>query len=150
LTSAISNPSPFIREGAKPPIAATTRLDRSSRSRSSTTSTKHGRKVVRSYHNENHVGDTTVRPAQGRIVSQVPTWPTTIDEIMSSFEFALGAADVRSRRGYRSAYATWNSNRQWNYERGRQWATQAPRSVALKRDGKLTAKAKRWFTDEIL
>jgi len=83
-------------------------------------------------------------------MTQVPTWPTTIDEIMSSSEFALGAIDARAGRGYRSAYATWGSNRQWNYERGRAWGVLAPRSVILKRDGKLTAQARRWFTNEIL
>ena len=85
-----------------------------------------------------------------RVMSQVPTWPTTIDEIMSSFEFALGAIDARAGRGYRRAYAIWDIDRQWNYERGRQWGAQAPRSVTLKRNGKVTITARRWFTNEIL
>jgi hypothetical protein len=62
----------------------------------------------------------------------------------------LGVIDGRAGRDHRSAYATWGSNEQWNYERGRQWAVLAPRSVALKRSGKLTAEAKHWFTDDIL
>jgi len=83
-------------------------------------------------------------------MSQVPTRPTTLEKIMSSPEFALGAIDARAGRGYRNAYATWSGNRQWDYERGRQWAAQAPRAVALKRNGKVTAEARRWFGDEIL
>jgi hypothetical protein len=83
-------------------------------------------------------------------MTQVPTWPTTIAAIMSSCEFAMGAADARAGRGYRSAYATWGSNRQWNYERGRAWGLLAPRLVTLKRNGKVTAEARRWFTNEIL
>jgi hypothetical protein len=58
--------------------------------------------------------------------------------------------DGRAGRGYRSAYATWDIDRQWNYERGRVWAGLAPRSMALKRNGKLTAAAKSWYRDEIL
>jgi len=69
---------------------------------------------------------------------------------MGTREFALGVIDGRARRGHRSDYATWDTNRQWNYERGRAWAALAPRSVVLKRNGEITAEAKRWFTDDIL
>ena len=31
--------------------------------------------------------------------------------------------------------------KQWNYERGRQWVQQAPRTVALKRNGKISDEA---------
>ena len=83
-------------------------------------------------------------------MGQVPTSLTTIDAIMNTPEFALGMIDGRAGRGHRSAYATWGIDEQWNYERGRAWALLAPRSVVLKRGGKLTAEAKRWFTDDIL
>jgi hypothetical protein len=82
--------------------------------------------------------------------AQVPTFPTTIDAIMSTREFVLGVIDGRAGRGHRSDYATWDTDRQWNYERGRTWAAVAPRSVVLKRNGEITAEAKRWFTDDIL
>jgi hypothetical protein len=74
-------------------------------------------------------------------VDQVPTFLTTVEEIMASPYFVLGAADQRAGRGYRSAYTTWSVNNLWNYERGRAWAVLAPRSVALKRDGKLNPAA---------
>jgi len=82
---------------------------------------------------------------------QVPTSPTTIEEIMATREFALGVIDGRAGRGYRSTYATWKPKDQWNYERGRAWAAVAPRAVVLlKRNGELTAEAKRWFIDDII
>jgi hypothetical protein len=83
-------------------------------------------------------------------MSQVPTTLTTAEEIMMSPYFALGAADQWAGRGYRSTYATWQGNDQWNYERGRAWAVVAPRSVALKRDGKLNPAAIKWFYEAVL
>jgi len=68
---------------------------------------------------------------------------------MNTAQFTCGVIDRRAGRPYRSDYATWSVNEQWNYERGRAWATLAPRSVALKRDGKLTAEAMHWFTRDI-
>jgi hypothetical protein len=81
---------------------------------------------------------------------QVPVFPTTIEEIMNTREFALGVIDGRAGRGHRSDYATWGTDAQWNYERGRAWAAIAPRSVQLKRDGRITAEAVKWFSDDIL
>jgi hypothetical protein len=78
--------------------------------------------------------------------AQVPTRPTTIDEIMSSPKFALGVADVRAGRGIRPDYDLWgHDNDRWNYERGRQWATLAPRDVPLKIAGKLNPRAVRLY-----
>jgi hypothetical protein len=82
--------------------------------------------------------------------AQVPEMPTTIDAVMNTREFALGVIDARAGRGHRNHYATWGIDEQWNYERGRAWAALAPRSVALKRNGEITAEAKRWFTADIL
>jgi hypothetical protein len=78
--------------------------------------------------------------------AQVPTRGTTIEEIMSSPYFALGVADVRARRGFRADYDTWaHANAQWDYDRGRQWATVAPKSIPLKRNGKITREAMRLY-----
>jgi hypothetical protein len=82
--------------------------------------------------------------------TQVPTTPTSIVSVMSSPYFALGVADQRAGRAYRSAYATWRINDQWNYERGRAWAISAPRSVELHRNGKLSPTAIKWFHRDIL
>jgi hypothetical protein len=83
-------------------------------------------------------------------MGQVPTSGTTIEEVMSSPYFALGVADQRAGRGHRSAFATWGIDDQWNYERGRAWAVLAPRSVALKLDGKLNPKALVYFHKDII
>jgi hypothetical protein len=77
---------------------------------------------------------------------QVPTCGATVNEIMSDPAFALGVADVRAGRGFRPDFDLWSdANDQWGYERGRQWAVLAPRSVRLKRDGKITETAENWF-----
>jgi hypothetical protein len=65
-------------------------------------------------------------------IEQEPTQEATLEWVMNKPEFALGVLDQRAGRGYRAAYATWGVNEQWNYERGRAWATVAPRSVPLK------------------
>src|SRR5262245_2739600 len=77
--------------------------------------------------------------------AQVPTRPTTICQIMASPEFALGVADARAGRPYRDGYQTWRPNNQWAYERGRCWARLVPTSVVLKRNGKITDEAIKWF-----
>src|SRR5262249_3644510 len=41
---------------------------------------------------------------------QVATFPTTIEEIMNTREFALGVIDGRAGRGHRSDYATWDTD----------------------------------------
>jgi hypothetical protein len=86
---------------------------------------------------------------------QVPTRPTTIETVMADPYFALGAADVRAGRGYHADYDTWShSNHRWTYERGRLWATIAPKHVRLKKhSGEITPEAHRVFMqhrDDIL
>ena len=50
---------------------------------------------------------------------QVPTRPTTIDEIMLQPTFALGVADARAGRPYHRNYDLWRDcNLRWSYERG--------------------------------
>jgi hypothetical protein len=74
-----------------------------------------------------------------------PTVPTTIAEIMTDPKFELGVADVRAGRERHSRYENWPGDEQWNYERGRAWANLVPRTIALKRAGKVTAEAIAWF-----
>jgi hypothetical protein len=90
------------------------------------------------------------RSTRLRIVKQEPTASTSIYAIMSTREFALGVADMRANRPYPRDYDSWEVDPQWNYERGRQWARSAPRTVALRREGKITREALRWFTKDIL
>ena len=83
--------------------------------------------------------------------AQIPTWPVTVQEIMSDPKFALGVADVRANRGYPLGYDTWkDTNDRWAYERGRQWAQIAPRSLPLKIQGKLNPQAVLRYGDDIL
>jgi hypothetical protein len=81
---------------------------------------------------------------------QVPSFPTTIDAIMRTREFEMGTVDGRAGRGYPAVYDGWDDDRQWNYERGRQWAALAPRSVVLKHSGKVTAAPRRGFATRFL
>lgn len=73
---------------------------------------------------------------------QVATIPATVELIMRDPAFALGAADVRAGLPFRPQYDRWDTNTQWNYERGRAWALLAPRHVKIRgRDGKLSSAA---------
>jgi hypothetical protein len=86
-------------------------------------------------------------------MTQVPTVPTTIRQIMSRPLFEIGVRDARAGRPINKYYDRWNGDEQWSYERGRQWATLVPRSVPLKRDGRIAAEAERWYArcgDDIL
>jgi hypothetical protein len=76
---------------------------------------------------------------------QVHTRPVTVHWIMSQPTFALGAADARAGRDTHRDYDLWDTNGQWNYERGRAWATLTPRHVQLRRAGKITSEALAWF-----
>jgi hypothetical protein len=82
---------------------------------------------------------------------QTSTIPTTIEAIMGSPYFGLGAADQRAGRGFPADYEVWRGNNQWSYERGRAWAVLAPRSVKLRLDdGRLNPRAVAHWSDDIL
>jgi hypothetical protein len=76
---------------------------------------------------------------------QIPTRSTSALRIMSQPSFALGVADVRAGRGTHRDYDLWETNGQWNYERGRAWAMLTPRHVKLRRAGRITSEALAWF-----
>ena len=81
---------------------------------------------------------------------QVQTFITTVDQIMRDPAFALGAADVRAALPFRRQYDRWDTNTQWNYERGRAWALLAPRHIKIRdRNGKLNADAARWYRQAV-
>ena len=69
---------------------------------------------------------------------------------MSSHTFALGVADARAGRSMHKEYDHWHTNAQWNYERGRCWARVAPHHIKLRRDGKVTRDAIRYFSRDII
>ena len=74
------------------------------------------------------------------------TEPCSVGWIMASREFALGVADVRAGRPPHPDYDRWgNCNQRWNYERGRAWGLLVPKAVPLKRAGKVTDEALRWY-----
>ena len=64
---------------------------------------------------------------------------------MTDPAFEAGARDIRAKRGLPADFDTWPTNTAWNYERGRARAQRVSASVALKRDGRVTVEAVRWF-----
>lgn len=79
---------------------------------------------------------------------QVATKPITVQQIMRSAAFQRGVADVRAGRRPRFDSNTRDgadigrvTNDAWDYERGRQWATVAPRSMPVIRGRKVNLKA---------
>ena len=71
---------------------------------------------------------------------QVRTYPTSVESIMESSAFALGVRDVRNGTPPR-VFPGWDIDWQWNYERGRAWATVAPRTMPVRIRGKLNRAA---------
>lgn len=81
---------------------------------------------------------------------QIETVWTTIRDIMRDADFERGVIDVRSGRGYPTDFDAGARGgvrgsvvgRQWEYERGRQWAVAAPPGTyLLDADGEPTAEA---------
>ena len=80
---------------------------------------------------------------------QLPTVPVSIAEIMASPLFERGVKDARAGRGFPPDYDILE-DKLWAYERGRQWARLAPRSLPLKVNGKLNPQALRHYGDDIV
>jgi hypothetical protein len=77
---------------------------------------------------------------------QIPTRPVAAREIMASPLFKKGADDVRAGKPYPADYDSWShEDKLWAYERGRAWATAAPRRVPLMINGKISVAALSWF-----
>jgi len=76
---------------------------------------------------------------------QVETSRCTVEEIMSSPMFARGVEDRRAGRPYSDVSAI--DDPTWSYERGRQWASIAPRSLRLRLKGRLNPEAIEFFVD---
>jgi hypothetical protein len=84
-----------------------------------------------------------------RLYQQEPTNMVSVLTIMRRRCFALGVADARAGKVPRPDYERWDPNRQWDYERGRQWALIAPRSIPLRKGGKLNPDAVKWYGNAI-
>jgi hypothetical protein len=76
---------------------------------------------------------------------QIPTKRVSIRRIMTDPAFELGVRDARARRPFPVDFDTCETNPAWNYERGRIWAQRVPASVNLKRNGRVSDHAVRWF-----
>jgi hypothetical protein len=75
------------------------------------------------------------------VIFQVRTRAATAEQIMRSGSFARGVADRRSGRSPQFDREDGNGHSQWAYERGRLWASIAPRDMPLRIGGKLNPKA---------
>jgi hypothetical protein len=75
------------------------------------------------------------------MTQQIYTHLVSTETIMRTTHFGLGVLDVRAGLPPRAAPATWDTNAAWNYERGRCWATVAPRCMPLKINGKINPAA---------
>jgi hypothetical protein len=76
---------------------------------------------------------------------QIATCPASDAEIMCSPTFALGVNDARAGRSLHHDFDVWDTNAQWNYERGRHWAKLAPRHMPLRISGTLSTEALMFF-----
>lgn len=74
-----------------------------------------------------------------RHTQQVDLVDLTIPTIMRRAKFKAGVEDVRG--GMPGRFDKFADDPFWAYERGRQFATVAPRSMAIKIGGKLNPKA---------
>jgi hypothetical protein len=78
---------------------------------------------------------------------QAPTKLTTLDEIMSRPAFVLGVHELRAGLPLRDLRSR---SDQWSYERGRAWAAVAPKTMPLRRNGKLNPAAVKVAQDVLL
>jgi hypothetical protein len=78
-------------------------------------------------------------------VSQVLTRRVSLRWIMSHSAFGQGFADGRANRGFAQEYDQWDTDAQWNYERGRCFAVVAPADVPLRIKGKINPQAAELF-----
>jgi hypothetical protein len=71
-----------------------------------------------------------------RRLQQIPTRPSTVIEIMRSREFRRGVEEARAGRP-----PHYDAMDDWEYERGRQWAVVAPRTMPVMIGRKVNPKA---------
>jgi hypothetical protein len=76
---------------------------------------------------------------------QIPTILGSVRWIMAQPTFALGVNDARAGRPIHPDYDLWDTNGQWNYERGRCFAKLASHHLPLRINGQLNPEALRFF-----
>jgi hypothetical protein len=74
---------------------------------------------------------------------QIETCPASVYRIMSSSAFAQGVSDIRNGRPAR--FDEFDDDDLWAYERGRQWASIAPKSMPVRIGRKLNLEAVKLF-----
>ena len=77
--------------------------------------------------------------------AQTPTILVSDRRIMAQPTFRLGVNDVRAGRPMHPDYDLWDTNGQWNYERGRCFAKLASHRLPLRINGQLNPEALRFF-----
>jgi hypothetical protein len=75
------------------------------------------------------------------MTEQVPTRRTSHASVMRSTAFKQGVAEVRAASPPDFDTETADIDWCWNYERGRQWATAAPKDMPLMIGGRLNPRA---------
>lgn len=65
--------------------------------------------------------------------------------VLSQPAFERGLIDGRANRGFPQEYDRWDTDDQWNYERGRWLATMSPADIPLRIKGKLNPRAVKLF-----
>jgi hypothetical protein len=72
---------------------------------------------------------------------QVETVSCTFKSIMRTKHFNLGVDDILKNNGWNISYDTWDTNKQWNYERGRLYAIYTKGLVPVKNKKAVTSQA---------
>jgi hypothetical protein len=85
------------------------------------------------------------RGLQASPVPQAETCQTSVRKIMACAEFARGVADVRAGRPPR-----FDAENSWEYERGRQWAVAAPKTMPVKIGRRINPRAFAVFVTAVI
>ena len=69
---------------------------------------------------------------------QVETFSCSYKYIMRTKQFNLGVNDIIKNKGWNVLYETWDTNKQWCYERGRLYALHTKGQVPVKKNKAVT------------
>jgi hypothetical protein len=74
-----------------------------------------------------------------KVQRQAETEPASVEAVMRTAAFRTGVRDVRKRRPPR--FDAWSGGEDWNYERGRLFATLSDLEVVSSKTGQLNPEA---------